>query len=593
MAQQEEQKFLDLDMVVKAIQNLDDRGLFQEAVNCYYAGSHRAAAILAWYAAANCLKRRIFELQQEGDGEAQKAATKLSPGEGQVGEEETLINCAKDCELIDDIEVKSLRFAREMRNKCAHPTGFVPSAEAIRHVLFICSQYVLCRKGYRGLSYIRSIVTSQFDDNNFLANSTMITVHCREITERVPRRLWPQFVKIAAEERGTSHTDIWRTNAYKFFEDLLTLSEGHLTDELAVSMQAFESKSPSFFAVLVGINGRVAQFWGHQKRSQIRNHLRNSSVTKVRADEVHAWATICAEDGFEDDDLSLLHSKFVVLSRFLATEEYLFEKRRKEILDAIESLIRDDNTSSTAAIGFRHLFPTSLFSHVNTVEMNLSVNNIVNEVIVRFVHDSKHHELIDRVKEWNSTLLIKLLESASRFLVECSEDNADDVALLFDARKELENRNPLAVPASFADTIKSILNGSLMSEWNSDESIVGQTFRSLLTPDELSERVITSKHPDQYEVLPEIDDFWYSRLGVRISPRQDQLLRLCSEDGGMSPTSLAHITGFTLEDINQDAAYLELQALLVRADDKYSLREDLHSFVVDAQSLPNRREAAR
>lgn len=581
MAQQEEQKFLDLDMVAKAIPNAYDRELFQEAVNCYYAGSHRAAAILAWYAAANCLKRRIFELNDEKDSLAQKAAEKLSPGEGEIGEEKALIHCALECELIDDFERKSLEFAREMRNKCAHPTGIVPPAEAIRHVLFICSQYVLCRKGYRGLSYIENIVTIQFDDTNFFANPTMISTHCREIIERVPPRLWPLFFKTAADKRGDTHTETWRNNAYTFFGQVFAYADDSLINDLALSVQSFESKSLEFFAVLGGIDKRVSHLLGHHKRTQIRARLRQSSAMKLRSDEVHAWATICAEDGFESDDLDLLRDKFAPLARFLLAEEHLLEKRQLEIIDVIEKLIRNDETSRMAAMGCKNLFPTKLFDHINTDQMHLLVTNILNEVIVRFLDEPKHRELMDEVKKWNSSLLVKLLESAPRFLVECSEDNPEDVVFLFYAKQELENRYYYAIPTSFADTIRSVLKGSLMPEWNSDESTVGRIFRSQLNAEELSERIITTKPQEQIEIPQETDEFWYSRLGVKVSPRQEQLLSLFTKYGGMSAVDIVEITDSALDEVSQDIQYLELQALIVRQDEKYTLREDLHSLLAE------------
>ena len=61
----EAQKFLDLDMMGQAIVDEGDRSLFQEAVQCYQIGSHRAAVILTWCATADCLRRRIDDLALE------------------------------------------------------------------------------------------------------------------------------------------------------------------------------------------------------------------------------------------------------------------------------------------------------------------------------------------------------------------------------------------------------------------------------------------------------------------------------------------------------------------------------------------------
>ncbi|MCB1116663.1 MAG: hypothetical protein KDK71_09365, partial [Chlamydiia bacterium] len=121
----EERKFLDLDHVCDQIISKEDRLMFMEAISCYQIGSHRAAIILAWSAAADCLGRRIDELAAEGDGDAKKAQTALSRVKGKASYEETLISQAKKCELFDDYEEKCLRYARDTRSKCAHPTGVI------------------------------------------------------------------------------------------------------------------------------------------------------------------------------------------------------------------------------------------------------------------------------------------------------------------------------------------------------------------------------------------------------------------------------------------------------------------------------------
>lgn len=577
---QEARKFLDLDMVVQQIINVNDRSLFQEAINCYYAGSHRAAAILAWYATANCLKRRIFELKQEGDGIAQQEAAKLSEGEGGVGEEETLINSARKCELIDDFEEKSLRFSRDIRNKCAHPTGIEPPAEAIRHVLLISSQYVLCRRGYRGISYVRSIVTTQFDDTNFLTNSSMINIHCREIIERVPRRLWPQFVKIAAEERGGSHTEIWREKAHQFFQELLKHASDSMVTELTSSMQLFERESPEFFATLVGIDSRVARTWDHHKRSQIRTRLRQTSAVRLRPDEIHAWAILCAQDGFEEEDLTLIQGKFPVIARYLAHEKELLLKQKLPLVQLIDDLLRDDSTSTVTAGGCQHLFPTSLFEDSNSEEFKHVIASIVSEIIGRFLRDDKHRSLIEDVRKWCTPLIVQFLSSAEMFWLECSEDNPDDVVLPFFAREELQKRHPLAIPASFNDTVGLILKGELLPDWRVENSSPGEVFFNQLTDSDFSEHGLDRTAFRKFRDRVELDEFWLTRLGVKISPQQDSLLKALVDKDGMSVEDLANTLDTPLAEIEADIRYLSLQGMLLQQDEKHLLREDLRALLL-------------
>ena len=166
----EDRKFLDLDHVCDEIISQDDRAMFSEAIRCYQIGSHRAAIILAWCVTADCLYRRIDELATEGDGGS--ALNDLKQHLGTAKYEEQLISQAKKCDLFDDYEEKCLRFARDTRSKCAHPTGVIPSAEAVRNILHICSQTVLCREGYRGISFVTQFVKIKLDDRHIFSEKT-------------------------------------------------------------------------------------------------------------------------------------------------------------------------------------------------------------------------------------------------------------------------------------------------------------------------------------------------------------------------------------------------------------------------------------
>lgn len=586
MPRQEEQKFLDLDLVTHQIPDVNDRDLFQEAVKCYYAGSHRAAVILAWYAVANCLKRRIFQLQSEGDGEAQKVADGLTPpngGDAQVGEEKALLVGVRDCDLIDDFEYKSLCFAREMRNKCAHPTGFVPSAEAVRYVLYICSQYVLSSTGYRGMAYIKDLVTTQLDDVNFLSEDGLSHTYCQELIQRVPKRLCPQFIKIAAQERGRSHTDVWRANAHIFFGHLLQFADDSLIPELTGSVQMFEAVAPDFFATLVGLEPRTARAFGQQKRLQIRRRLRNSTASAMRPDEIHAWAVICAEDGFEAADRDLLHEKFPAMARHIKIENDFLSKRRKDIVELISVLLQSDSTSTMAAGGCIHLFPTNTFDQIEssseeeTEAWKDAISSIITQVISRFIRDDKHRALISKVRTWNSTLLMELLRSATTFWRECSEDFPEDVNILFDARDELRNRYSAVVPPTFYVTLRHIWEGRLLPEWHTEESEAGGIFRSRVSEADLDEAMASTQEVIDSTGVSDIS--WEDRLGVNVSPFQDHILRLIGSNGPVTNDRVAELLGVSVDDAQPGLDYLTIQGLLLRKDELFILRDDIKDMI--------------
>ena len=78
------------------------------------------------------------------------------------------------------------------------------TAEPVQHILQVCSQKVLCRTGYRGLAFIKEVVTTRFDSPFFLPPEGSGKDRCESIIERVPSRLWPKFTAVAAAERPRS-----------------------------------------------------------------------------------------------------------------------------------------------------------------------------------------------------------------------------------------------------------------------------------------------------------------------------------------------------------------------------------------------------
>ena len=471
----EAQKFADLDMMGQAVLDEGDRSLFEEALQCYQIGSHRAAVILTWCATADCLNRRVRDLAVEGDSQAQLAQADLQAFEGQAVYEEKLIAWARKCELIDDYEERSLRFARDVRSKCAHPTGVLPSAEAVRHIFHICIHSVLSRTGYHGIAFVQNVVTVQFDDRHFLPSDNRAIEYCRAVAAKVPERSWPQFANIAAQMRPGPHSELWERNALTFFGVLFSLSDDATARRIAERLQGFESKSPDFFSVLVGIDNRVEKFWDAQKRSQARLRLIEASSVKITPEHVHSWAVICTADGLEDADKDLLRQKWGGMSRHLALEDKFLQKHHADLMSLLQEMLLDDETSSHALVAIGRLASSRLFD-----ERSESMQVIIKTIIERFVRVPEYRKLLETVGTWTGPMLITLLEESEPFLQECSNDNPDDSLYLIDAARELAHRSPSEIPQTFEQVVNRLLKKELLPDWAEEESEVGAAFRSQL-----------------------------------------------------------------------------------------------------------------
>lgn len=470
----EESKFLDLDLVAQQIPHEDDRSLFTEALTCYHVGSHRAAIILAWYATANCVRRRIEEIATDGDGTAQAALNTLKEVEGKAVYEQTLIDQGRRCELYDDFEAKCLTFARDQRSKCAHPTGYTPAAEAVRYILHVCSQTVLCRQGYRGLSYIRDVVTSRFDDPYFLPNNPEdMSAHCAMIAGRVPDRLAAQFAKQALRERPNNHSSVWRENAIGFFRALLS-QETPSSREVALGLSGYATSAPELFSVFIGLHPHVARSFEVDQRSQAHRRLTHElSIGRPSSEELMSWANLCTVDGFDEGDLPLLSDRFPLVAPIVSQNPALLAHQSEQIAQVLQNVIQQDLLPESFAGGCLQLFETRLL-----VAGSSHLSIIVDEIIGRFVHSDTHRFLIQNVQKWNEDLLVGYLERSADFLNKCDEDKADDVILMFEAARELANRNLLLIPSHFSEAVLSSLRGEHRAEWRSVDSELGRTFRA-------------------------------------------------------------------------------------------------------------------
>lgn len=484
----EEKKFLDLDMVAEHILHAGDRDMFREAVKCYHIGSHRAAVILVWIATAECLKRRVEELATEGDPLAQDAWQILQQVDGESKFEQNLIDQSRSCELLDDFDHQCITFARNTRSKCAHPGGIIPTAEAVRHILQICSQRVLRRTDYRGRAFIKEVVTTRFDSPFFLPPEGSARERCVSIIDRVPQRLWAQFTAVAASERPKAASGTWRKNSLSFFSALLEkASDDSVAQDIAAGMKGFQTEAPEYFAMLVGLDQRVSRFWDKAEREEARARLANASLTKVSPEMVRSWAHLCTEDGFEPGDLELLTKRIGILSRHFP--DGFLTARRAELYKLLADMAEKDNTADQAALALKNLFPTVLAD-----EASPESERILRQVIVRFLRNEKYRSLVDGVEEWKSSLLAQLLELSEAFLLECGEDNADDVLLLFEAVSELAKRNPVLIPDAFGSAVLRILRGELQKEWGSADSEAGQRFLHQL-------ETLLNQHPQDFDRL--------------------------------------------------------------------------------------------
>lgn len=485
----EDRKFLDLDHVCDQIVNQDDRNMFNEAIKCYQIGSHRAAIILSWIVTAECMFRRIDDLANEGDGIAQSARTALNNVKGSVHYEENLISQGQKCELFDDYEEKCLRFARDTRSKCAHPTGVIPSAEIVRSIFHICSQTVLCRDGYRGMSFIRNFIDTKLDDRHLYSGKNRIQEVSRFHFTKVPERIWPQFAECLAGHMQNGASPHWKKNALFFFKVLISDSSDDLATNISQKLQALEAVDRSFFSVFVGIDPRE-NIWDPHSRAQARAHLRDQLRTgKIDAQYFESYGNLCVSCDFENEDQEFFKERFSLLTEHISKHTPLMDSRCEEILSLILESVKESDYREKFLKAITCLLPSPLFS----VESE-GIDGFIDELIESDWREDEINNIFLMSSDWGEALKVGLLKKSERYLEECSEDNPEDLLPLFETANSLIASNPTILPPKFEFSINQIIEGQQNSTWFDEK---GHTFNRFVGQVDL----IRTRHGEYLPIL--------------------------------------------------------------------------------------------
>lgn len=469
----EGKKFLDLDHVCDQILDDNDRNMFNEAIRCYQVGSHRAAVILAWSVTADCLYRRINELAAENDGGAQTAKTALHGAEGTARFEEVLITHAKQCDLIDDYDEKCLRFARDTRSKCAHPTGVIPSAEAVRHILYICSQIVLCRNEFRGISFIKEFVSTKLKDRHLFSNKQRIETDCRYFLEEVPDRVKLQFGSEIVRNFDAANP-VWLENVLIFLRHLFVYPNTRLLVDLARKLQGIESKNRHVFSIIVGLADQEG-IWVAQEISQSKAHLREAlSSGRVEQEVFRSFGNLCALSSIEDDDITLFKTRFSLLIEHISSHKFLQEKCGLTLLSLVLDALSDDESIREQVRKVLEQFSCLdfVFSE-GSFDKNRS---FISALIQDDWRDPNISSTWQQAGSWSPQLQSAFLSCSADYLSECSEDYPDDVLVLFEVATALANEAPGLIHGAFEQSILDVLEYRLFPSWYSEHGEAYQNF---------------------------------------------------------------------------------------------------------------------
>jgi hypothetical protein len=170
---------------------VDDRDVaefLREALACYGTGAHRACVVLTHIALFDSLRRKVKALSPV-NGVAKTVSDEIEMlAAAQKVFETPLIHKLKAAGILTQLEAQILEQLNAQRNKAAHPSGHIVTAEEARFVFAEAIKKFISQP-IRETSYVVEVVVGKFVDHNFFPSSNvsdMVAVLGQELANLDP-----------------------------------------------------------------------------------------------------------------------------------------------------------------------------------------------------------------------------------------------------------------------------------------------------------------------------------------------------------------------------------------------------------------------
>jgi hypothetical protein len=162
----------DMEELIATVSDKDVADYLREALVCYGTGAHRACIVLTHIALFDGLRRKVKTLAPV-NAVAKKVSDEIEPlATAQKVFETPLIQKLKAAAIITHLEAQLLEQLNNQRNKAAHPSGHVVTAEEARFVFSETIQKFLSQP-LRETSYVVDHIMEKIGDKNFFPSTNL------------------------------------------------------------------------------------------------------------------------------------------------------------------------------------------------------------------------------------------------------------------------------------------------------------------------------------------------------------------------------------------------------------------------------------
>lgn len=179
------------------ILDINDKELFKESINCLNSKCYRAGYIISWISIIENFKRKLFELSNSGNKEAQQSWKRIESIENQKKSIDIqILEELKRINFIDTDEATKLDFLYNQRCIFAHPYEKAPTEDELKYIIALSVNIALSKGIIYKKNFIDTLINDFYEKPYYLPySSDAIKNYAKTILPRIEKRLLHYFFK--------------------------------------------------------------------------------------------------------------------------------------------------------------------------------------------------------------------------------------------------------------------------------------------------------------------------------------------------------------------------------------------------------------
>jgi hypothetical protein len=273
----------DMEELVATVSDKDVANFLREALACYGAGAHRACVVLCHIALFDGLRRKVKALAPV-NSVAKAVSDAIEPlVSSQKVFETPLIQKLRAAALVTELEAQLLEQLNQQRNKAAHPSGHIVTAEEARFVFSETIQKFLSQP-IRATSYIVDQLIGKIGDKNFFPSANihdMRAVVEQEIENLDTSAMPFLMTKLVSAYEGPD-PDASR-NSLNFLLALAWKQDDEIRKSLVKTLigpKSSDDKNAEFFSMLVSCDPKILMTIDTATKLRCRALLQKNAETQ-------------------------------------------------------------------------------------------------------------------------------------------------------------------------------------------------------------------------------------------------------------------------------------------------------------------------